>query len=252
MDFSLPVSAPVRLLLIEDDVKMSDLIREALAREGMDAHPIYDGENGLLRAQSGEYPLVLLDVMLPGMGGLEVLRRLRASSTPGALVPVLMLTARGDELDKVLGLEMGADDYLPKPFSTRELTARIRAILRRSELRSETKSAPQSERDSKIIAVGDLELDMAAREAQRAGQRLDLTGAEFDLLHALLQNAGEIVTREVISQTALGRQLMPYDRSIDVHISNLRRKLGPDARGGERIKAVRGIGYIYTKIRNGT
>ncbi len=254
MNSSLPVSAPIRLLLIEDDVKMSDLIRETLGREGMEAHPVYDGENGLLRAQSGEYPLVLLDVMLPGIGGLEVLRRLRASGTPGAMVPVLMLTARGDELDKVLGLEMGADDYLPKPFSTRELTARIRAILRRSEARQAPLDAAGSETqaNAKRVRVGDVELDSAAREAKRAGERLDLTGAEFDLLAVLLQNAGEIVTREVISQTALGRQLMPYDRSIDVHISNLRRKIGPDARGGERIKAVRGVGYIYAVIRDET
>ncbi len=233
---------------------MSDLIRETLGREGMEAHPVYDGENGLLRAQSGEYPLVLLDVMLPGIGGLEVLRRLRASGAPGARVPVLMLTARGDELDKVLGLEMGADDYLPKPFSTRELVARIRAILRRSETRNAPSNSTKNEVEahSKRVRLGDLEIDGGAREARRAGQVLDLTGAEFDLLAVLLQSAGEIVTREVISQSALGRQLMPYDRSIDVHISNLRRKLGPAAHGGERIKAVRGAGYIYARSRDET
>lgn len=225
---------------------MSDLIRETLRREGMDAHPVYDGENGLEHAQNGDFAIVLLDVMLPGIGGLEVLRRLRASGGPNATLPVLMLTARGDELDKVLGLEMGADDYLPKPFSARELVARIRAILRRSE-RPILAKTPESD---KILRVGDLELDAAARAAKRGAVRLDLTGAEFDLLHALLKNAGEIVTRETISQTALGRQLMPYDRSIDVHISNLRRKLGPDANGQERIKAVRGVGYIFAKIRD--
>ena len=248
MESSLPVSAPLRVLLIEDDVKMSDLIRETLRREGMDAHPVYDGENGLERAQNGNFAIVLLDVMLPGIGGLEVLRRLRASGGPNAALPVLMLTARGDELDKVLGLEMGADDYLPKPFSARELVARIRAILRRSE--KSAPALPNAHENDKTLRVGDLELDAAAREAKRGGTRLDLTGAEFDLLHALLKSAGEIVTRETISQTALGRQLMPYDRSIDVHISNLRRKVGPDARGNERIKAVRGVGYILAKIRD--
>ncbi len=245
MEQSLSISSPLRVLLVEDDAKMSDLIREILGSEGMDTHPVYDGENGLQRAQSGDYALVLLDVMLPGIGGLEVLRRLRASGPLGARLPVLMLTARGDELDKVLGLEMGADDYLPKPFSSRELVARIRAILRRSE-----HSAPQtSGPPDKTLRVSDLELDPGAREAKRGGARLELTGAEFDLLGVLLRAAGEIVTRETISQVALGRQLMPYDRSIDVHISNLRRKLGPDARGQERIKAVRGVGYIYTLSR---
>ncbi len=246
MEQSLPVSSPLRVLLVEDDIKMSDLIREILGREGMDAHPVYDGENGLLRAQSGDYALVLLDVMLPGIGGLEVLRRLRASGPLGSRLPVLMLTARGDELDKVVGLEMGADDYLPKPFSSRELVARIRAILRRSEGQ---RPAPSPSTD-KILRVGDLEIDAGTREAKREDVRLDLTGAEFDLLSVLLRAAGEIVTRETISQVALGRQLMPYDRSIDVHISNLRRKIGADARGQERIKAVRGVGYIYALSRD--
>ncbi len=250
MENSLPVSAPLRVLLVEDDVKMSELIRETLRREGMDAQPVHDGENGLARAQSGDYAIVLLDVMLPGIGGLEVLRRLRASGEIGARMPVLMLTARGDEVDKVLGLEMGADDYLPKPFSSRELVARIRALLRRSELSGTPQSVvPDS---NKVMRTGDIELDASAREARRGGDLLDLTSAEFDLLHVLIKSAGEIVTRETISQAALGRQLMPYDRSIDVHISNLRRKIGLDSRGAERIKAVRGTGYIYAKTRDET
>ena len=250
MENSLPVSAPLRVLLVEDDIKMSELIRETLRREGMDAQPVHDGENGLAQAQSGEYAIVLLDVMLPGIGGLEVLRRLRASGEVGARMPVLMLTARGDEVDKVLGLEMGADDYLPKPFSSRELVARIRALLRRSEL----SGAPQTATSNahKIMRIGDIELVASAREARRGGDLIDLTSAEFDLLHVLIKSAGEIVTRETISQAALGRQLMPYDRSIDVHISNLRRKIGLDSRGAERIKAVRGIGYIYAKTRDET
>ncbi|HEX8464260.1 MAG TPA: response regulator transcription factor [Abditibacterium sp.] len=237
-------AATTRVLLVDDDVKLCELLQESLRREGMESKAIHDGGRGLEAAQSGAYAIVVLDVMLPGLGGFEVLRRLRASGGEAARLPVLMLTARGDELDKVLGLELGADDYLPKPFSARELAARLRAILRRTEAHSEV-SASSAAR--KIVRVADLELDGASREVTRGGARVELTGAEFDMLDALLRAAGEIVTREAISQTALGRALMPYDRSIDVHISNLRRKIGPDAAGRERIKSVRGVGYIYVK-----
>jgi len=180
----------------------------------------------------------VLDVMLPGIGGFEVLRRLR--SGPATHLPVLMLTARGDEVDRVLGLELGADDYLPKPFSSRELVARLRAILRRAHF-----DVAPSTPAPRALRVGDVELNPATREVARGEERIEVTSAEFDLLATLLRAAGEIVSREAISQNALGRELMPFDRSIDVHVSNLRRKLGPDPRGDERIKAVRGIGYIY-------
>ena len=181
--------------------------------------------------------------MLPGLGGFEVLRRLREAGGKSARLPVLMLSAKGDEVDKVVGLELGADDYLAKPFSSRELVARLRAILRRAQ--GAPAEAIAVKTDPKIVRVGDIELNAASREVRRGAERLELTSGEFDLLEVLLRAAGEAVTRETISKAALGRSLMPYDRSIDVHISNLRRKLGPTAQGGERIKAVRGVGYIY-------
>ena len=231
----------VPVLIIDDDVKLGDLVREYLRRDGMEAHLVHDGENGVIRAQSGDFKIVVLDVMLPGIGGFEVLRRLRSSSGVGAKLPVLMLTARGDELDRVLGLEMGADDYLSKPFSPRELVARLRAILRRAQ----GQASPES--SSKILRVDDLELDAGARAVKREGKRVELTGAEFDLLQLLLQSAGKIVTREEISRVALGRELMPFDRAIDVHVSNLRRKIGPAADGSERLKAIRGVGYLFAR-----
>lgn len=236
-------SAFERVLIIDDDVELTELVTEYLRREGLDADVVHDGEAGVQQAQSGRYAVAVLDVMLPGIGGFEVLRRLRASSGPAVHLPVLMLTARGDEDDRVRGLELGADDYLPKPFSSRELVARLRAILRRSQSAQEISAArPEAMR------VGDIELRPATREVLRREESLELTAAEFDLLALLLHHAGEIVTREAISRQALGRPLVPYDRSIDVHISNLRRKLGPGTNGGERIKSVRGTGYIYVQL----
>ncbi len=236
----------VSVLIVDDDVKLGDLVREYLKRDGMDAHLIHDGESGLARAQSGDYQIVVLDVMLPGIGGFEVLRRLRASGTSTAKLPVLMLTARGDELDRVLGLEMGADDYLAKPFSPRELVARLRAILRRAS----GQGFASDDASTKVLRVDDLELDAGARAVRRDGKRVDLTGAEFDLLRLLLQSAGKIVAREEISRVALGRELMPFDRAIDVHVSNLRRKIGPAADGSERLKAIRGVGYLFARADN--
>ncbi len=228
-----------RVLIIDDDEELAELLSEYLRREGLEVRVAGDGESGAQQALSGEFAVAILDVMLPGIGGFEVLRRIRAAPGASGQLPILMLTARGDEVDKVLGLEMGADDYLPKPFSSRELVARLRAILRRAQPSRD--SAPQ------LLRVGDLEMNSATREVFQNKKRLELTGAEFDLLALLLNNAGEIVTRETISQIALGRALLAYDRSIDVHISNLRRKLGPAAHGGERFKAVRGVGYLYAR-----
>jgi DNA-binding response OmpR family regulator len=169
--------------------------------------------------------------MLPGMGGLDVLRRLRVHSP----VPVLILTARGEDVDRILGLEIGADDYLPKPFNPRELIARIRAILRRTSRTSATGNS---------VMVGDVELDPAAREVRMGGTQIDLTSVEFALLETLLRDAGRVVTREQLTETVLGRKLGPFDRVIDVHISNLRKKLSR-VHGEERIKAVRGSGYVF-------
>lgn len=218
------------VLIVDDDVELCRLLVERLSTEGFTIEAVFDGPHGLQRALSKEHALVVLDLMLPGMGGLDVLRLLRAHSP----VPVLILTARGDEVDRILGLEIGADDYVPKPFNPRELIARIRAILRRT--------AAVSASADPLIA-GDLRLLSAAREAWLNGVRLDLTSVEFTLLEALVRSAGRTLTREQLTETVLGRKLGPFDRVIDVHVSNVRRKLGP-APAGERIKAVRGIGYL--------
>ncbi len=231
--------------MIDDDVKLTALVAEYLEREGMEVEVVHDGAQGLERARATTPALLILDVMLPGLSGLDVLRELRAGNDAAARLPVLMLTARGDELDKVLGLELGADDYLPKPFSSRELAARLRALLRRSHLEATT--AATAPGDDRIVRVGDVELDAPARQVRRANEVLTLTAGEFDMLELLLRHAGEVVTRETISEKALGRRLLPQDRSIDVHMSNLRRKLGSDAAHSERIKAVRGVGYLYAK-----
>lgn len=233
-----------RILMIDDDVKLTALVAEYLTREGMEVEVIHDGAQGLERARTSAPSLLVLDVMLPGLSGLDVLRQLRAGGGAASRLPVIMLTARGDELDKVLGLELGADDYLPKPFSSRELAARLRALLRRSHLDSAPADAPN---DDRIVRVGDVEMDVAARQVKRDGAVLTLTSGEFDMLELLLRHAGEVVTRETISQDALGRKLLPQDRSIDVHMSNLRRKLGAHDARAERIKAVRGVGYLYAK-----
>ena len=241
-----------RVLIIDDDVKLTALIGEYLVRDGMEVEAVHDGAQGLERARAGAHSLLVLDVMLPGLSGLDVLRQLRAGGDAAATLPVLMLTARGDELDKVLGLELGADDYLPKPFSSRELAARLRALLRRAHIGPAPATAPDTDR---IVRVGDVELDAPARQVRRGDAILTLTAGEFDMLELLLRHAGEVVTRETISEKALGRRLLPQDRSIDVHMSNLRRKLGNEDSGdnaqSERIKAVRGVGYLYAKPARG-
>jgi two-component system, OmpR family, response regulator CpxR len=192
---------------------------------------------GVERALSGGYDLVVLDVMLPEMDGFEVLRRIRMKSS----TPVLMLTARGDDLDRILGLEMGADDYLPKPFNTRELSARVRAILRRAN--SANTTVDLSEAAS--VRVGDLELNAGARTVRCGNEILNLTTVEFDLLQRLLRSAGSVVGREELTKEVLGREFSPFDRSIDTHVWSLRRKVGNTLDGSERIKGIRGVGYLY-------
>jgi DNA-binding response OmpR family regulator len=220
-----------RVLIVDDDVELCRLLGERLSSEGFALEAVHDGPRGLERVLSQEHALVILDLMLPGMGGLDVLRRVRNQSP----VPVLILTARGEDVDRILGLEIGADDYLPKPFNPRELIARIRAILRRTSRTAPTGNA---------VSVGDLQLDPAAREVRMDGLPIDLTSVEFALLETLLRDAGHVVTREQLTETVLGRKLGPFDRVIDVHISNLRKKLNR-AHGEERIKAVRGSGYLF-------
>jgi DNA-binding response OmpR family regulator len=220
-----------RVLIVDDDIKLCRLLSERLSSEGFALEAVHDGARGLERVLSDEHALVILDLMLPGMGGLDVLRRVRTHSP----VPVLILTARGEDVDRILGLEIGADDYLPKPFNPRELIARIRAILRRTS---------RSAASGGSLRIGDIYLDPAAREAWLDTTRLDLTSVEFALFEALLRDAGHVVTREQLTESVLGRKLGPFDRVIDVHISNLRKKLGR-ARGEERIKSVRGSGYLF-------
>jgi two-component system response regulator CpxR len=218
------------ILLIDDDRELCELVTEYLAGEGFDVEVASDGPGGLETALAGGWELVILDVMLPGINGFEVLRRLRERAD----VPVLMLTARGEDVDRIVGLELGADDYLAKPFNPRELAARIRAVLRRSS--SESAAGDR-------IAVDDLVVDLAARTVAVGGVEVALTGVEFSLVEALARAAGSVVTRDELSRAALYRRASAYDRSLDVHVSNLRRKLGPVADGGDRIKTVRGVGY---------
>src|SRR4051812_39753178 len=220
-----------RVLIVDDDIELCRLLGERLSSEGFALEAVHDGPRGLERGLSKDHALVILDLMLPGMGGLDVLRGLRNHSP----VPVLILTARGEDVDRIVGLEIGADDYLPKPFNPRELIARIRAILRRTS---------RSAAASSVLIVGDLRIDPAAREAWMDSIPLQLTSVEFALMEVLLRDAGHVVTREQLTETVLGRKLNAFDRVIDVHISNLRKKLGR-AHGEERIKAVRGSGYMF-------
>jgi DNA-binding response OmpR family regulator len=220
-----------RVLIVDDDRELCELLAERLSDERFVIEAVHDGPRGLERALSRDYSLVVLDLMLPGMGGLDVLRHIRARSP----LPVLILTARGEDIDRILGLEIGADDYLPKPFNPRELVARIRAILRRTA-RISTPTEP--------LVIGDIRLDPAAREAQMDGAPLGLTNAEFTVLEMLMKNAGQVVTREQLTETVLGRKLGPFDRVIDVHVSNIRKKLAKN-NDSNRIKAVRGSGYLF-------
>lgn len=227
-----------RILLIDDDEELCELVIEYLKPEGFEVEAVHRGEQGIARALSGEFAFVLLDVMLPGANGFEVLRRVRAQSK----VPVLMLTARDEDVDRIVGLELGADDYLPKPFNPRELVARIRAILRRS--RTEPSAPPINE---ERVVLGDVELDKGARIVRRGGELIELTTVEFDLLDLLLRAAGRVVRREEIVNQVLGRKFMHFDRSVDMHVSNLRKKLGHRFGETERIRSVRGVGYIYAR-----
>lgn len=220
-----------RVLLVDDDVQLGKLLAERLSTEGYIIDTVHDGVQGLSRVLSTNYQLVVLDLMLPGMGGLDVLRQLRKTSP----VPVLILTARGEDADRILGLEMGADDYVPKPFNPRELIARIRAILRRTA---------RAEAPAGQLVVGDLRMDVAVREVWLADSPLNLTSAEFTLLEVFMREPGCVHSRERLTESVLGRKLGPFDRVIDVHVSNLRKKLGV-AQDGQRIKAVRGSGYLF-------
>jgi two-component system response regulator CpxR len=225
------------ILVVDDDVELCALVQEYLTAEGFSLKAVHDGEQGLQQALTNEYVLVVLDVMLPGITGFEVLRRIRSVSK----IPVLLLTARGEDVDRIVGLEIGADDYLPKPFNPRELVARIRAVLRRTQPSRATDGVPE------ILTVGDVELDPATRSVVRAGQAVDLTSVEFNLLEVLLREAGRVVTRERLVNAVLSRKFMPFDRSIDMHVSKVRRKLGDSEDDGDHIKTIRGVGYMFAR-----
>jgi two-component system response regulator CpxR len=224
------------ILLIDDDVELCSMLTEYLGRYGFRIVSVHRGDTGLRTARERPWALILLDVMLPGMDGFEVLKQLRAVSP----VSVLLLTARGDDVDRIVGLEIGADDYLPKPFNPRELLARMRAILRRS---SGAESESRSDTRSAALRVDDLELDPAARTVLTKGRNVELTDVEFALLEALMRSPGKVVPREELAERVLGRKFNPFDRSLDMHVSRLRRKLDEVSAGGDQVKTIRGAGY---------
>ena len=224
--------------MVDDDADLCSMVVAYLAEDGFDASAVNSGAAALELVKSQSFDALILDLMMPGMNGHEVLRRLRSGRSGMTPMPVLMLTARGDDVDRIIGLESGADDYLAKPCNLRELAARLRAILRRSA---------QSPADAKgrpaVLSVGDIALDAPRRQATQAGEPLALTGAEFAILRILMEHAGEAVSKEELMQSALGREYMPYDRSVDVHVANLRKKLLPRDAADTPIKTIRGHGY---------
>jgi len=232
-----------QLLMIEDDLRLAQMVREYLAQSGLQVTHRADGESGMAcleNPQGAPLPaLVILDLMLPGMDGLEVCRRIRALPGSAARIPVLMLTAKGDPMDRVIGLEIGADDYLPKPFEPRELLARVRALLRRRE----AGSAAQAH----VMRFGQLEIDRDARTVSVAGQPAELTSYQFDLLVTMAERAGRVLTREQIMEAVRGRELEAFDRSIDVHMGRIRAAIEADPKHPRRILTVRGVGYVFAR-----
>ena len=235
------MSTQQHLLMIEDDQRLADMVVTYLGNNGLSVAHCPDATSGLQQLQRQPLPdLLILDLMLPDLDGLEVCRRLRALPGAAAEVPVLMLTAKGDPMDRVVGLEMGADDYLPKPFEPRELLARIRAILRRRTDGGNTAA-------TQALRFGTLEIDRDARTVAVAGELADLTSYQFDLLVALAERAGRVLTRDQIMEAVRGRELEAFDRSIDVHMGRIRAAIEADAKNPRRILTVRGVGYVFAK-----
>jgi DNA-binding response OmpR family regulator len=231
------------LLMIEDDSRLAQMVVEYLGQSGFDVTHASDGEAGLEQFQLMQPQLVILDLMMPGIDGLEVCRRIRSLPGDAARVPVLMLTAKGDPMDRIIGLELGADDYLPKPFEPRELLARVRAVLRR---RGDTGNSTVS-RTTPVLRFGSLDIDRDARTVQVAGQPCELTSYQFDLLVAMAERAGRVLTRDQIMEAVRGRELEAFDRSIDVHIGRIRNAIEADSKDPKRILTVRGVGYVFAK-----
>lgn len=235
-----------KILLVDDDVELTNLLAELLSLEGFDIHVVHNGQEALTELELQTYDIILLDIMMPVLNGIETLKQLRQKLT----TPVLMLSARDDDIDRVLGLELGADDYLPKPFNDRELVARIKAILRRTAGNSPlatdviTPSSQTAEENSKQLSFGGVELHPGRQQAIFEGKDLELTGTEFTLLQMLMRNPGQILSRELLSLEILGKRLTPYDRAIDMHISNLRKKLPERNDNLPWFKTLRGRGYL--------
>lgn len=226
-----------KILLVDDDIELTELLAELLSLEGFSVHTVHNGLDALNELELQSYDLILLDVMMPVLNGIETLKQIRQRNE----TPVLMLSARDDEIDRVLGLELGSDDYLPKPFNDRELVARIKAILRRTNAQPKTLLELDN---GESIEFGGLELHPGRQQALSDGRDLELTGTEFALLHILIKHPGQVLTRELLSLEILGKRLTPYDRAIDMHISNLRKKL-PDRNDNlPWFKTLRGRGYL--------
>lgn len=223
-----------RILLVDDDEALCELLGEYLESEGFSLVSVHDGVRAVEIAQQQSWDAIILDVMLPGMSGFDVLKKIK----PQVEAPVLMLTARGEDTDTVVGLELGADDYVAKPCSPRVLVARLRALLRRRG---------HDEESAGVIRIGDLSIDAGNRRVTLDGNGVELTGAEFNLLHLLARHAGSVVSREVLASEGLGRPLQAFDRRIETHMAQIRRKLGPLPDGGQRIHTVRGVGYQYVQ-----
>ena len=219
------------ILMIDDDRDLGAMVSDYLASDHLKVTVANSGESGLIAFKANNFDLLILDIMMPGMSGLDVLKSIRQTSN----VPVIMLTARGDDVDRIIGLEFGADDYLPKPFNPRELIARIKAILRRSQ---------QQPEEDKVLELGQITLDTRTRKAMVSDNELRLTGTEYEILKCLLETPGKVVNKESLSERALGRHLLPYDRSVDTHISNLRGKLEKGGSQNETIQNQRGVGYL--------
>ena len=226
-----------KVLIVDDDEELCELVSEYLSVEGFEVDSVNDGESGLRAALEEAHDLVILDVMMPKMNGFDLLRELRKTSS----IPVVMLTARGEDMERIVGLEIGADDYLPKPFNPRELVARIRAVLRRIEKTKQAASEPYER-----LVAGELEMVTTARSAKFGDEELSLTAVEYDILAELVRNTGQVVKKEHLSRQVLERELSPFDRSLDMHISNIRKKLGDLGSKKGRIKTIRSVGYIYT------
>ena len=226
-----PLMPDSKILIIDDDRELGEMLKEYLAPDHLDVSARLNGEDGLQALQDETWDLLILDIMLPGMSGIEVLKQIRQDSD----IPVVMLTARGDDVDRILGLEFGADDYLSKPFNPRELLARIKAIMRRSR---------PDEKRGEVLTVGSLELDVRSRRVSGGGESIRLTGTEFELLRCLAESPGKVVSKEQLTQQVLGRRLLPYDRSIDTHVSNVRGKLSIAGVDNPSIRSQRGVGYL--------